>query len=491
MKNKNNEFRVAISYPPLNNKRGVPHLSQNRQFFWSLIPCYIYPMVPAYAATLLKKGGCSVLWDDGIAQRLTFNQWFNRLKKFNPHLVVIESKTPVIKRHWQIIDEIKKKLPKTKVVLVGDHVTALPKESLTNSKVDFVATGGDYDFLILNIANFLNLNQPLEPGIFYRKNKFIKNTGHFILNHDLDQLPLIDRGLTQWKLYAFKNGNYKNTPGTYIISGRDCWWGRCRFCSWTTLYPGGSFRRHSVKRILDEIGFLIEKYQVREIMDDSGTFPVGPWLKKFCYGMIERGYNKKIRLNCNMRLNALNKDDYRLMAKAGFRMILFGLESANQKTLDLINKNLKVAQIEKTLSSAKKAGLEPHLTTMVGYPWETKSDVKNTINLVRKLTGGGLIDSLQATILIPYPGTPLFSECQRKKLLLTQDWDKYDQSRTVIKSRLIDNDIKKSISELYQSFLAPKFMIRKVVAIRSWDDVWFLIQAGWKMFGHLMDFTKN
>lgn len=488
---KNNEFRVTISCPPLNNSRGIPHLSQNRQFFWSRIPCYIYPIVPAYAATLLNKQGYSVLWDDAIAEGLTFEAWFNRLKKFKPHLVVIESKTPVIKRHWKIIDEIKKRLPKAKVVLVGDHVTALPKESFINSKVDFVTTGGDYDFLILNIADHLNNNQPLEPGIFYRKIKMIKNTGHFILNHNLDQLPLIDRDLTKWKLYAFENGNYKNTPGTYIMSGRDCWWGRCEFCSWTTLYPAGTFRRHSVKRILDEIGLLIKKYQVREIMDDTGTFPIGPWLKKFCQGMIERGYNRKVRIDCNMRINALKKKEFNLMKKAGFRLVFFGLESANQKTHDQINKNLRVSQIEGTLKTAKEAGLEPHISFMVGYPWENKKDVCQTINLARKLFNKCYIDTLQATILVPYPGTPLFEECRREKKLLTYDWDKYDQSRAVIKSPLKDSDIKKSIQELYQSFLTPRFLARKIISVRNRSDVWFLIQAGWKMVGHLMDFTGD
>ena len=39
---------------------------------------------------------------------------------------------------------------------MGDHVTALPEESLENSKVDFVLAGGDYDFLLLKLLNNLN-----------------------------------------------------------------------------------------------------------------------------------------------------------------------------------------------------------------------------------------------------------------------------------------------------------------------------------------------
>ncbi len=69
---------------------------------------------------------------------------------------MIETKTPVVKKHWAIISDVKKTLPNSKVVLVGDHVTALPQESMEQSKVDFVLTGGDYDFLLLNLVDFLN-----------------------------------------------------------------------------------------------------------------------------------------------------------------------------------------------------------------------------------------------------------------------------------------------------------------------------------------------
>lgn len=491
-KEKNKKFRIAVSYPPMPSEKGVPLLGQNRQFQWFNNPTYIYPMVPAYAASLLKSRGYTVMWDDGIAEELSPEEWLFRLKKFKPNLVALESKTPVIERHWKLIEVLKTELPETKVVLFGDHVTALPEESMQKSQVDVVVTGGDYDFLLLNVANSYNHKEKLEPGIWYRtKTGEVKNTGHYQLNHILDDLPLIDRDLTKWKLYAYKNGNYKRTPGTYTYAARDCWWGRCSFCSWTTLYPGKDYRRHSVKRVLDEIGILIDKYQIREIMDDSGTFPVGNWLREFCLGMIERGYHKKIKMDCNMRLKALSQAEYDLMGKAGFRFILYGLESANQKTLDRINKNLKVEEIEKGVEMAKKAGLEPHITTMMGYPWETLSDAKKTIALARKLFDKGYVDSLQATIVIPYPGTPLFKECQEKGWLVTENWSDFDQRMAVMKSSLKESDVKELTQELYKSFVTPKFILRKILGIRNLDDMKFLFRAAGKVLGHLIDFSPK
>ncbi len=495
-KDKNKKFKISISYPPMPSEKGIPLLTQNRQFQWFNNPTYIYPMVPSYMATLLAKQGYNLMWDDGIAEELEPEEWLKRLKKFKPNLIVFETKTPVVKRHWKVIEVVKEELRTADgkppiVVLVGDHVTAMPEESMENSKVDFIATGGDYDFLLLNIANYLNHGEKLQPGIWYRQGKNLNCTGHFLLNHDLDQLPVIDRDLTKWYLYAYKNGNFKRTPGTYTFSARDCWWGQCAFCSWTTLYPGKDFRKHSAKRMLDEIGMLIEKYHVKEIMDDAGTFPVGPWLKEFCEGMIERGYNKKIRLDCNMRLKALSPKEYKLMGKAGFRFILYGLESANQKTLDHINKNLKVAEIEKGVKMAKGGGLEPHITTMIGYPWETRKDAERTIELSKKLFDKGYVDTLQGTILIPYPGTPLFRECKAKGWLLTEDWDNFDQRMAVMKSPLTDTDVKELTQGLYKSFMTPKFILRKVLAVRSLDDIKFLVRAAGKVIGHLTDFSPK
>ena len=158
--------------------------------------------------------------------------------------------------------------------------------------------------MLLNIVHHIENGEELEPGIWFRENGEIKNTGQFKLDHDLNSLPLIDRDLTNWNLYG--EPLYKREPFTYTMVGRDCPWAKCKFCSWTTLFP--KFRTRTPESLLDEIGMLIDKFGVREIFDDTGTFPAGGWLERFCNGMIERGYNKKIRLSCNFRFDYLNPD---------------------------------------------------------------------------------------------------------------------------------------------------------------------------------------
>ncbi|MCM8793317.1 MAG: B12-binding domain-containing radical SAM protein [Candidatus Omnitrophica bacterium] len=487
-------MKVAIVYPPLDSQKGTPLLSQNRQFQYFKEPTYIYPVVPATAATLLKNEGYEVIWLDGIAEEISYKKFLEIIQKERPDLIALETKTPVIKQHWKIINELKQ-LYNPLIVLFGDHVTALPEESFENSKVDFVLTGGDYDFLLLNLCRNLKkfstgyslLNTELEPGIYFREDGQIKSTGKFQLIHDLDTLPFIDRELTKWHLYAYKNGNYKYTPGAYIMSGRDCWWGKCSFCSWPILYP--KFRIRDVDNVLDEIGYLVESYRIREIMDDTGTFPVGDWLRKFCQGMIQRGYHKEIFLNCNMRFGALTFEDFKLMKKANFRLLLFGLESANQNTLERINKNLTVDKIIEDCKLARKAGLFPHITIMFGYPWEDYEDALRTLRLGGWLLKKGYAYTVQATLVIPYPGTPLFKECKENNWLKTLDWEHFDMKEPVMKTPIPDKVLMRLVQEIYRVSFHPQFLYNRLKTIRDFQDLLYFKRAGIKVLGHIKDFS--
>ncbi len=505
-------FKILITYPPLPSHKGYPLLSQNRQFQWFHRHCPIYPVVPAQAATLLKKNGFQVIWKDGIAEKMKYTDWLEFVKNTKANIIVMETKTPVIKKHWEIINTLKKDSleqegrqnntamrhlagpEKLKIILVGDHVTALPEESFQNSKVDFVLTGGDYDFLLLNLLQ--NLNSQLKPtvpnlegGIYYREGKTIKNTGKFIANHNLNTLPFIDRELTGWQNYAYDVGNFSRTPGTYIMAGRDCWHHQCSFCSWTTLYP--QYHSRTPDNVLDEIGELIRKYNIKEIMDDTGTFPIGQWLHEFCKGMINRGYHQKVILDCNMRFGAIDFEGYKLMKKAGFRFLLFGLESANQKTLNRISKNMKIEEIISSCKLARQAGLSPHVTIMFGYPWEEVEEAQQTVHLGKYLLCKGYAKTLQATIVIPYPGTPLFQECKQKGWLRTEDWNRYDMRKSIMKTSIESQQLQELVQTTYKVAFHPEFIWRQIISIRNFDDLKYFSRGAKAVFAHLADFKQN
>ena len=467
-------MRIVIAYPPLKSEKGVPLLTQNRQFQWFSRPTYIFPVVPATAATLLKAAGHEVLFLDGIAAELTEAEFEAQLEAFKPDYIVLETKTPVVKRHWAWMEEkvrSKGEEGRSKFILVGDHVTALPEESINKPGVWAIIPGGDWDFGLLD---FLKGDQ--HSGIY-----------PFALKESLKDVPRIDRELVHWRLYSKRNGNFKRTPGTYIMAGRDCWHAKCTFCSWTTLYP--RYRVREVKDVIGEIEYLVNELGVKEIMDDSGTFPVGGWLKEFCEEMIRRGLNRKVRLDCNMRFGRLTADDYRLMRKAGFRLVLFGVESANQNTLDRFCKALKVEDIEQGAKWASEAGLAVHLTFMFGHAWEGKDEIANTVRLARKMLAKGYAATLQCTLTVPYPGTPLFKELKANDGLNTLDWDEYDMRRAITKTPLVSEaDIKGAVREVYRGFLQPMAILHMIK--RNLFDFSFYYRGVRHLLGHLLDFKS-
>ena len=199
------------------------------------------------------------------------------------------------------------------------------------------------------------------------------------------ELPAPNRFLTQ----AFdpkyqNNGNFKYRPGTYILSASGCWHGQCSFC----VEKKEKWQVREVSAVIDEIEHCT-KLGFREIFDDSATFPTGEWLTEF----VRRLRWQFVQFSCNMRMVDL---DYGMLKHAGFRMLLFGLESANQKTLDKINKGVKVEDY-KYIVKAAKAGLEPHIAVMFGYPWESDEDAVNTLSIVWWLLKKGYAKTAQSS----------------------------------------------------------------------------------------------
>lgn len=256
-------------------------------------------------------------------------------------------------------------------------------------------------------------------------------------------LPHPDRKLTKWWEYQ-DNGNFKYKPATYIQSANGCWWGKCSFC----VENGKVYEMRPVDDVIDEI---IECYSLgfREVFDDSGTFPIDDWLDKFCHKLhnaqlfftdTEGRKHFNFKISCNMRMVDI---DYFLLRQVGFRMLLFGLESANQETLDKINKGMKTDKNIIYLIKASRAGLEPHIAVMFGYPWETDKDAINTLKLVWWLLKKGYAKTAQASFYDP--PDKLINLCHRKY-----------------------------VSKIYDIWKSPQFWFNQIRDIHNKDDLKYL-----------------
>ena len=521
-------MRVAISFPPFECEKGIPLLSQNRQYqifstagsegggvvgllnrFVGNNATVVFPVLPAYAATLLKRVGHEAIWLDGIAEGWDWEHYCRQVELARPELMMIETKTPSALAIYRSISDLKQRFPEMRIALVGDHITALPEEPFLFCPVDYAIRGGQFDFAMANLANHIERGDDLGGGVFWREGGEIKNSGEDPNPPvPLDVRPHIDRELVRWRLYAYRNGNFLKT-GTYGwatgTSDGDCWWrrrvpggptrggGGCTFCSWASLLPTWSVR--PVEDYLDELEHLVD-LGVEEVFDDTGTFPTGRWLHRFCEGYRARGLPKVLMMGCNMRADALSLEEYEMLAACNFRFILYGIESANQRTLDLVNKGTTVRQQWESVKWASAAGLEPHVTCMVGYPWETGEEAQRTIDFTRDCFDRGWISTLQGTIVIPYPGTQLYAQGREHGWLRfdgPDHWHRFDMREPVLRCPMAPGDVMGLVQSLYTSFLTPRYVARKLLhSVRSRDHFrYYVIRGSRYVVGHLLDFRKG
>ena len=487
-------MKIVVGYPPTFSEKGTVLLSQNRQLQWFNNPTFLFPVTLGTAATWLRNKGHQVFWKDAIAENLSMEEFISFLKTEQPDLFFFESKSPVIKKHWAIIDLLKKEVPHMKIGLCGDHVSYLPRESMENSTVDYVFNGGYYDFAMVELVDAIVEGKKPPVGVWYRENGNIVDNGRYNFTRHLDEAPIIDRVFTKNDLYQ-KEFNLKGRPFAYIMSGRDCWYGKCTFCVWDhTLYPKGTFRARTPENVMEEVKYLVDKIGVKEIFDDAGTITVGPWLRKFCNLMIESGYNEKVMYSCNMRFGAVTPQEYKLMKRAGFRLLKYGLEGGTQQTLDKLDKGTKIEEIIPSARAAKAAGLTVHLTMMVGYPWETRDDAMATLNLAKELMHQGYADILQSTVVMPYPGTPLYKEASEKGWLLIDqyDYERLDMTEPILATPYVSREeIMKICDRIYTDiFFNPKYVYQHLKKIKSWEDIVYTARGVKAVLGHVKDFSR-
>ena len=464
-------MKIAISYPPIVNDLGQKAMvSQNRNVQYFSVPTYLLPVTHAQAPTLLKKNGYDVLWDDGNAQLKDYSLWFSDLIKSKPDLIVFESTTPVMKFMWKTINEIKKILPQTIIVMSGYHSMRKPDETFDNSKTDVVLLSNHIDFVLLKLVKSLEQNKIVSDlsidGIALRRNdKTIKLSFKKVEN--INDSELIDRDLIKWENYAYENGNFLQTPGTYSSSViRDCTFGKCTFCRYNG--PELSFSIMNVKKSVDEYERLINEYKVKEIFDDSGVWYRGKDARDFAKEIIKRGLHKKgCYFGFNTRFEYLDEETIILLGKANFRFVLLGLESGSNYTLDKLKKGYTRETVLNTLELLTKHGMHPHLTIMVGYYWETQEMLNDTVSFVRQIMHGGLARTLQVTLCTPLDYTPYHQECIDNDVMLTDNYNEHDMSRLIVKTPIPHEKYYDAVKEMYYLALSPKFILRQILFLKN------------------------
>ena len=98
---------------------------------------------------------------------------------------------------------------------------------------------------------------------------------------------------------------------------------------------------------------------------------------------------------------------------------------------------------------------------------------------------------MQATIVIPYPGSTLFAECQKGDLLKTLHWPNYDMKRPVMKSSISDKQMSDLVRGVYKVAFHPEFIFHRLASLKSFSDFAYFFRGIKKVFGHIVDFGRG
>lgn len=96
----------------------------------------------------------------------------------------------------------------------------------------------------------------------------------------------------------------------------------------------------------------------------------------------------------------------------------------------------------------KDLGINVHLTFCFGLPGENKDTLNKTIDLACELSP----DSLQFSIVTPFPGSKYFKILDSKGMIISKNWADYDgYSKAVIKTEhLTSQELEDGLKEAYR-----------------------------------------
>lgn len=335
------------------------------------------------------------VWDEAIKV----------ISSYEPAIVGISVLTPKVPSAFKIAKICKNINHNMVVVFGGHHPTVSPDEILLNKNVDFVVRGeGEKTFCEL----VENLNNPSHhnyiPGLSFRNNgRVIHNIGRNFIDN-LDSIPLPARD----QLYNLQA--YTPTQLSVVMTSRGCPY-QCGFCASKNIWCN-TVRFRSIENVLKEINELKEKYSIKNItfMDDSFTINRNH-LKEFCLALIENHLN--ITWSCLTRVNIISDEIIILMKKAGCTKVDIGIESGNQRVLNLINKGITLEQVREAAKILKRNKMYWSGFFMFGFPTETEDEVFDTLRFLHELKP----DWANMSIFTPYVGTMLYDLAKEKGIV--------------------------------------------------------------------------
>ncbi|MFC1938513.1 B12-binding domain-containing radical SAM protein [Chloroflexota bacterium] len=110
-----------------------------------------------------------------------------------------------------------------------------------------------------------------------------------------------------------------------------------------------------------------------------------------------------IKWHCSTRVDLMDEELLRIMYHSGCRSIFYGVESGNERILNIAQKESTVEQAENTIRWTKRASIKAYCSFIFCLPGKTWETIRETLGFVSSTFTTGA----QFNMVAPYPGTKL------------------------------------------------------------------------------------
>jgi radical SAM superfamily enzyme YgiQ (UPF0313 family) len=415
--------------------------------------CYKpFPFFLGYTAALLEKNNKEVVVIDAIAERIKNEEFISIVKKHKPDLLLMEVSTPSIYDDLSLATNIKQEISDIKIALSGPHFPMQNEKFLEENMFIDLVLYGEYEYTLLEVVEHLKKKEDFNniTGLIYRcDNKIIKNSARSLIEN-LDELPWPARHLFPIMEYS-DDGYGLIDPILQMWASRGCPYG-CIFCSWPqVMYGGQRYRTRNPKDVVEELKFFVDKYNFKSYFFDDDTFNIG---KERIFELCNEIKKHKINLPWGIMARA-DRMDFELIDKlkdAGIASIKYGVESGSQEIVDRACKSLDLNKVKEIVNYTRKLDIFMHLSFTFGLPGETRETIKRTIDFALELDP----NTLQFSIMTPFPGSKYFDMLDKEGNILTKDWSKYNGSSSCVMKieNLNSEEIEEMIKTAYELWQA-------------------------------------
>ncbi len=320
-----------------------------------------------------------------------------------------------------LVRAIATRLPGTPIILGGEHATAVWEYLLATYPEVTVCVLGEGEVTAVELAEWLDGKRALDSiaGIAIRTSTGPQRTQERPRLRQIEKLPR--PAWHRFPLEAYFARGLCGQGDRYIgrslpiVATRGCPF-RCTFCSsasmWTTRYV-----LRPVTDVADEIQGHVERYGVSNVdFEDLSPFVKRDWILEFCRELSRRGLGITFQLPVGTRSEALDREVLQAMSNAGCKAVRYAPESGSPQTIARIKKRVQLDRMPASIRAAAEMGMTVKASFIIGFPFETRRDMWDTIRFCATLARNGARD-VYVYSFSPYPGSELANELRQQGVL--------------------------------------------------------------------------